>query len=118
MLSAADLTEQTRPFVVGLVEREVRHTGSRMAAYDRVASMVGVSASWLRKLTGRRPVTIEAHEYINLARAYRALCERIEREAETERQRAITLREKINAALESDCGLVESAPRATPSRRL
>ncbi len=82
-----------------------------MSAYSVVANSLGVSESWLRKLIGRQPVVVAAHEYLNLAALYVRLCERIEAEAEHERRRAAALREAAHAALESHRGVVASTPR-------
>lgn len=99
MLTAPQTAEQARPFAAELVARVERQTGSRMAAYERVASTVGVSARWLRKLIGRQPIELAAHEYLNIVAAYRSLCERIEAEAELERARAAALRRQADEAL-------------------
>ena len=82
MLSATDAINEIRPIARALVEREERSTNSRMAAYERVASRVGASSSWLRKLVGRQEVALAAHTYENIKQAYRRACERIEHEAE------------------------------------
>jgi hypothetical protein len=114
MTTAEDTIERARPFVLALVQREERNSGSRMAAYERVASLVGVNSSWLRKLLGRQPgIVLAAHELINIASAYRSLCERIEVEAERERRLAAALREKADALLESDLGMVASTDGTT-----
>ena len=86
MITAADGIDRARPFAAALVEREERRSGSRMSAYAAVARTVGVSESWLRKLLGRQPVVVAVHEYINLASAYVASCERIEAEADRQRR--------------------------------
>ena len=117
MVSASDTLERARPFAAALIEREERHTGSRMSAYERVANMVGVSPSWLRKLIGRQPDVKEvaAHEFLNIAAAYRSLCLRIEAEAEQERRKATVLREQADAIIASASVVVvepEGAERA------
>lgn len=124
MVNATDTVDQTRPFVAALVEREESHTGSRMAAYERVAQMVGVSPSWLRKLLGRQPDVkeIAAHEFLNIAAAYRSLCLRLEAEAERERRKATVLREKADAVIASASVVVaeqtgEAGTRAASASR-
>lgn len=112
MLTAADLSERARPFAAALIEREERRTGSRMAAYENVASMVGVSSSWLRKLIARQPFAIAAHHFHNLAAAYVALCERVEREAAHERQRAAALRKKADEVCEGTIGMANGHDRS------
>jgi hypothetical protein len=82
-----------------------------MTAYERVASTIGVSASWLRKLIGRQSVELAAHEYLNIALAYRKLCERIEAEAENNRRRAVAAMESINATLASASIVVDFEER-------
>lgn len=101
MFTAHETIDQLRPIAVVLVDREERHTRSRMTAYQRIASRVGVSSSWLQKLIGRRPVSVALHEGMNLLMAYRRLCERIEAEADHERKTMLALKEnKHHAAIE------------------
>lgn len=111
LLTASDMERRAQPYAAALVERQERQTGSRMGAYEQVAAMVGVSASWLRKLIGRQNVVIEAHEFLNLAQAYRSLCERIEAAAEAERNRARELRSQADEAVESALGPAGRAMR-------
>lgn len=116
-MTGADTLNHARPFAAALVDREERRTGSRMTAYEIVASTVGVSSSWLRKLLGRQPgLIVEAHEFLNIAHAYRSLCERIEAEAQRERALAAALREKADAALASAPVLVPGAAGAPRDR--
>jgi hypothetical protein len=103
MMTAADTMDQARPMASILVEGAQRRLGSRMAAYDRVASSVGVSPSWLRKLIGRQPgLALAAHEFENLKLAYRSFCERIEADAEQERQRYLALGRVAHAGFAGD----------------
>lgn len=104
MMTAADTADRARPFVAVLVEGAERATGSRMAAYDTVARSVGVSRSWIRKLLGRQQLTIEYHEFYNIAAAYRSLCERIEADAKRDRDRLAALKGEADAALEGNMG--------------
>lgn len=110
MFSSVDMLEKARPFASALVEHQERRTGSRMAAYEGVASWVGVSSSWLRKLLGRQPVDLGAHEYLNIVHAYRSLCERIEERAAHERQLATALRGQADEAIQSALGVVDRVP--------
>ncbi len=113
MITATDTIEQARPFAAALVEREERRSGSRMVAYENVASTVGTSSSWLRKFIGRQPDTaVAAHVYLNIISAYRSLCERVEAAAERERHMAAELREKADAAVKGASGVVARATRA------
>lgn len=77
MISAADTHDLARRRATDLVQHEIRRLGSKMRAYGAVARSVGVSESWVRKLIGRQPVVVAAHEFINLETARR----RIERDA-------------------------------------
>lgn len=105
-LSMSDVAfriETTRRAAVSLVERELRNSGSRMAAYEIVAQMVGVSSSWVRKFVGRnpnvKPDLIVGYNILALAGVtYDKLCTRVEQEAEKERARAAALRADIHAA--------------------
>ena len=101
MLTAVETMDRARPIAVALVDREQRQSLSRRVAYGRVALRIGVSVSWLRKFIGRQPVTLAANELLNLLAAYRRLCERIEAEAEIERQKLLALKDEPNAAFES-----------------
>jgi hypothetical protein len=108
MISAADSVDRVRPFAAALVQSEERRRGSRMSAYHAVAQVVGVSESWVRRLLGRRHVVVEHHHALNLASAYRRLCERIEAEAERERQITNALRREADEIVASTAGLVDS----------
>ncbi|WP_129610025.1 MULTISPECIES: hypothetical protein [Rhodoplanes] len=100
MSAAADVLDTTRAMTAELVRRAERETGSRMSAYGRVATTVGVSASWVRKFVAGDPGAKRVSFVAGLAivNQYRRLCERIEAEAEVERQRAEALMEQMNAA--------------------
>ena len=45
---ASDLINEARAKVRAMVERETRRTGSKMAGYHAVASMIGRTPEWLR----------------------------------------------------------------------
>lgn len=66
-----------------LVRRAEYRSGSRMSAYEYVGKAVGGSGSWLRKLISSQPVTLHAHQYLNLSRLYDRLCARIDASAAT-----------------------------------
>lgn len=65
-----------------LVRRAEYRAGSRMTAYEHVGRAVGGTGSWLRKLISSQPVTLHAHQYLNLARLYDRLCSRLEANAD------------------------------------
>jgi hypothetical protein len=120
MLTATQSVDQARSLSAALVERAERATRSRMAAYEQVASMVGVSSSWLRKLIGRQPgLSIEAHEFLNIAEAYRSICRRIEAEAELERLRFLAIGREADATAEGarNLGAVETASNVARKAR-
>lgn len=62
--------------------------GSRMVAYEKVAAVVGVSASWVRKF-----ITVDGTPEprwsvgYRLAKYYKALCDDLDRKAERERSK-------------------------------
>ena len=118
MITAAAIADQARPFAAALVESAEPRLGSRMRAYEQVAATLGVSASWLRKLIGRQHVAVAAHAYLNLAAAYRSLCERIEAQAESEKLRAPAIQEQLNAVLASAPLVVDGAEHAEAFRRI
>lgn len=73
MITASEIQDKARRDALDLVEHEIRRLGSKMRAYGAVARVVGVSESWVRKLIGRQPVAVAAHEYLNLETARRTL---------------------------------------------
>ena len=105
MHSAVQMQDRVRPFACALIDYQHRRTGSRMAAYDRVADETGVSSSWLRRLVGRAHLDLAAHEYLNILAAYASLCERIERQTEHERQITLALKGDADAAIEGALGV-------------
>ena len=113
MIGPADAINEIRPIARALVEREERTTHSRMAAYERVASRVGASSSWLRKLIGRQDVSLAAHTYQNMKLAYARACERLEAEAEAEKRAFLALGGNHETAEGMGAqGLLESRARA------
>lgn len=116
MSDTAHIVERARHAAVYLVEREQRAAGSRMAAYDRVGSMIGASGGWLRKFIGRshevRPDLVVG---FNLLELYDRVCARVEQAAENERTRAAALRAEGHEATQGDLGLVDREARAAPA---
>ena len=113
MIGPADAINEIRPIARALVEREERTTHSRMAAYERVASRVGASSSWLRKLIGRQDVSLAAHTYQNMKLAYARTCERLEAEAEAEKRAFLALGGNHETAESMGAqGILEGRPRA------
>lgn len=112
MSSAAHIIETTRRATAALVEREERRVGSRMVAYEIVASTVGASSSWIRKFVGRCP-SLKPDLVIgfNIVRAYETLCTRVEQELENERSRAAALRVELHEAFPGLMEFVESEIR-------
>lgn len=98
-MSTVPTTALTRSVANALVERAERQTGSRMAAYEMVAQMVGTSSSWLRKF-------IKGHEAKepgwttgwNILDQYNRICERVDTEIEIERAKILALKGNIDAA--------------------
>lgn len=84
-----------------LLERETRRTGSKMRAYDSLASLIGASASWLRKFIGRSHEAKEPRWIVgqSIMTQYDRFCSLIEAEQATERARNVARRAEINAAL-------------------
>lgn len=98
MSNAAVTSALTRSAANFLVERAERQTGSRMAAYEMVASTVGTSADWLRKfIKGREAKEPGWTTGWNILDQYNRICNRVEQEIETERMKHLALKEKIDA---------------------
>jgi hypothetical protein len=117
MLTAAQMLERARPLAEEAVAKAERCAGSRMVAYEQVASTIGVSASWLRKLIKRDDSVkeIAAHEYFNLFYVYDRVCVLVEEKEAGEQKRIAQLREAANAALKGTDRLVSGvAGEATP----
>lgn len=100
-----NVAEISRSATIALVRREERNTGSRMAAYDRVSQMIGMSAEWVRAFSSGRLKEPGLTVGFNLMMIYRNVCERVEKAAEQER----IIREQIDAALASIGVMVEGA---------
>ena len=93
MLIAATILDQTRRMAGALVERAERDVGSRMSAYERVATTIGVSASWLRKFV-RGYVDVKGPSFVaglKIIDQYETLVRRIDAAANLEKARAEVL---------------------------
>lgn len=102
-MSSATALSDTRSALSAMVEREARTTGSRTVAYERVASMVGTSASWVRKFLAG---SIEAKEpritlFLNIRQAYSNLCERVEQQNRNDELRLRTIEDGLDAIAQS-----------------
>lgn len=116
MTDATQIVDRARFAAVELVRLEERLTGSRMAAYDRVGSMVGASAGWVRKFIGRNPdVRPDLVVGWNLLAFYDRVCTRVEQAADNERSRAAALRAENHAAVESAVAMVGRVSRPPPA---
>lgn len=93
-----------------LIEREERKSGSRMVAYETVASAVGASADWLRDFVGPNPrVSLSFQTGWNILSVYRQWCSRVEQEIANERALIAALKAEIDAATESTLAMVDGA---------
>ena len=115
MHSAVEMQERVRPYACALVDHHRHRTGSRMTAYVHVADAIGVSTSWVRRLIGRQPIGLAAHEYLNLLAAYTSLCERIEQQAEHERMLTRALKGQADEAIQSALGMARRVSRQEES---
>jgi hypothetical protein len=105
-MTTADITTLTRSAAATMVQRRERDSGSRMAAYEQVASMVGVSSSWLRKFIGRSPdAKPSLVTGFNILALYDRMCSRVETEIANERAKIAALRDQIHAAIPSTARL-------------
>lgn len=97
-VSASRLVTFARGATTALVEREEIKTGSRMVAYEVVASMVGRSESWVRKFVGGCPtVKPDIAAFLNIKAHYERIVSRIEQDTELRRIRT----RMLNAAVAS-----------------
>jgi len=105
--STAALTREAACYLVKQAEYK---TGSRMAAYEMVASTVGTSASWLRKfLAGREAKEPGWTTGWNILDQYRRVCSRVEAEVELERTKRLALKGQIDAITATFDRMVERA---------
>lgn len=83
-----------------LVEREERITGSRMLAYERIASAVGASADWLRYFIAGNDKAKCPNFVVgtNIFCLYQSWCERVDEKMADERGAIEALKAEINAA--------------------
>lgn len=110
MSNAATLTRLTRTAAKELVAREERNTGSRMAAYDRIASMIGASEHWLRKFVSGYETGLPLVTGYNILSLYESWCSRVDEKIQQEREQIAALRQEINAATPKAFGMVASSP--------
>lgn len=116
MQNSARILDLTRSAAAMLVERKQRQTGSRMTAYEAIASSIGTSSSWLRKFLGRSPdAKPDFILGLNIISSYTLLCTRVEQEAEIERMRCHALRDEIHEATQGALELVSRDMRAAPA---
>ncbi len=103
MLSAVELTEDTRRAAYALVEREYRSVRSWETAFYNVASMVGTSPSWLSKFVNKSYEVKEPRLtlFANIRAAYGQYCSRVEQENRDDEQANARLREKLNEVAKS-----------------
>ncbi len=117
IVTAETVQEEVRPVARALVEHHEHRIGSRMAAYDAVAELVGVSGSWLRKFIGRQDhIGLGAHEYLNILAAYHSICNRLEAAAKNERAKTAMLHGQTgtrDAAMDSDLGMALRTARTS-----
>jgi hypothetical protein len=97
-MSSTDVMDYARTATVRLVRRETDRRGSKMRAYEAVASMVGRSPSWVRKIVQRSPdVGLDVPTWLNIRKHYEHLCERHEADAAALQAELNTLKDEINA---------------------
>jgi hypothetical protein len=114
MSSAASIIEPTRSMAAHLVRRAEQESGSRMEAYQSVASAVGATPDWIRKFIGGSVKAKEpkATVWVNIIRHYDRICSRIDQAADNERELSRKIRGQLNAAAGSALAVVESAAGA------
>lgn len=109
-MTTADITALTRNAAATMVQRHERSAGSRMVAYEQVASMVGVSSSWLRKFVGRNPdAKPSLVTGFNILALYDRMCLRVESEIANERAKLAALRNEIHAATSTVTRLADAS---------
>ncbi len=115
MNSASNIAALTRNAAFALVEREERRAGSRMIAYENVASKIGASSSWLRKFL-RDDASVSTIVF-NILSQYESLCSRVELETENELAKIARLRGEIDAATPRALGALEGEGRTSAPRK-
>lgn len=97
-MSNADVMDYARDATEWLVRKETDRVGSKMLAYEAVASKVGRSPSWVRKLLGRHPdAKLDVPTWLNIRRHYEHLCERVEADAARLKAELHSLKDEIDA---------------------
>jgi hypothetical protein len=114
MSNAAQMPALARTAALNLVERYERHTGSRMAAYEIVATTVGTSASWLRKFIkgyeAKEPgLTVGWNLIAHHQAVYNRVCVRVNELEAKEAAKDAAITEQINAVIASHPGLAAGA---------
>ena len=97
-MSATALTSATRSALGLMVDKEAHRAGSRTVAYDRVASTIGASSSWLKKFLADTGEVSEPriHLFLRIKEAYISACERIEADNRGDEARLRDLRGRLN----------------------
>jgi hypothetical protein len=109
-MSVLSITEEARAKALALVRREERLTYSRMLAYHNVGSMIGASASWVRKFVkGYEETSPSLPVGMNIITMYCRLCERIEEAAARLENHATS-----ESAGQADQGVAEASVRNAP----
>ena len=104
--SPMSVTALTRSAAQALVEREERTTGSRMVAYVNVASMVGVSAEWLRKFVKQHgeAKSPDLEVGFNIMAVYDRVVSRIDANTQKVAAENAALRKQIHAVVPRSLG--------------
>lgn len=109
MMTAEEELAFVRPHVVEAIEALRARGISQMRAYAKLAGMVGKSPTWVRGVISRdASIGVRFRDAVNIARAYRTLCSRIEAAADADEVSNNKLREELDVALSG---------AATPHRR-
>jgi len=97
-MSNADVMDYARDATGWLVRKETDRVGSKMLAYEAVASKVGKSPSWVRKLLSRNPdAKLDVPTWLNIRQHYEHLCERVEADAARLKVELHSLKDEIDA---------------------
>lgn len=112
MSSAAATNHLTKQIASALVDRAERQSGSRMAAYQIVASTVGTSADWIRRFVNGYDIKEPGWTVgWNLIDHYSRVCDRVELEIGKERSRIQALKEQTDAATSTATRMVQTQTR-------
>lgn len=116
MITAEQALERVRPDLAEIVSAKERALGSRMLAYERLATKLGRSPTWIRKVLGRAPdVTVGLHDALNIRAAYERLCSTVSAAADAQAAENNRLREEIHAALQGDRPAAPRTPGGAPA---